>query len=231
MPISEPMHRRRTDLASQLRQLPPVNPPARPMMQPQMTKAERLRFTTQRRDYAAGMVKYYDAFIERGHFLEDLYGQTLARISALNGAGIDPSAAAMVALREHTLGQRREFLVELGRFAALARQRQTDDTGGNLIADVVGGAAKAFAATGGSTGGTAELLGAVKGLATFASRGQNDAEAVSAQAVKVGEAADQLRRDMFEYQTAYAQLRTTVQANYPDQDWGFMESKQAAAGP
>jgi hypothetical protein len=178
-----------------------------------------------RKNYPAALAQYYNAFIERGHVLENLYGKTLTQIAALNGGGVDTSAVAMVAVRERTIGDRRELFVEMGRLAALGRQRLADDSFGNLVTDIVGAAVKAFAITGDTTG-TTELMGAAKGLAGFASKGHADAEALSAQAGKVADAIDQLQRTVFEYQTAYAQLLTTVQAKYPDQDWGFMAPKQ-----
>jgi hypothetical protein len=47
-------------------------------------------------------------------------------------------------------------------------------------------------------------------------------EALSAQSNKIKDTEAEFQRDATEYLTAQAQLNTTVKANYPRQDWSFL---------
>ena len=220
------------DLNAKLEQLPPVNPPEKPVLPEHATRDQRRQFVVQNRSYRNELIQYFNFFIERGHVLENLYGQTLTRLAALNGAGVDPSAVAMVAIRERTIGQRRELFVEMGRLAelrrdALSRQGSTDALD-DLLSSVFVEALKD--ASGGLQGmEVGALVGAAKGLASIASKGRAEKEAIGEEADQVAVATTQLQRDVIDYQTAYAQLRTTVQANYPDEDWSFMGPKKAGS--
>lgn len=218
------------ELAARLRQLPPVNPPVRPVLPARPTLEERREFNVQTRSYRNGQIQYYNAFLARGHILENLYGQTLSRISALNGAGADPSAVAMVAIRERTIGQRRELFVEMGRLAELRRDELSHQGSADALDDLVSSVfIEALKEAGGGLQGMemGAFVGAAKGLASIVSKGKAEKEAIGEQANQVAAAATQLQRDVIDYQTASAQLRTTVQASYPDQDWSFLALRKA----
>lgn len=212
------------DLAAQLRELPPINPPEISTVQGSRPRKSKAETAAERRRFADAMDKYYNDFVDRGHLLEDLYGRTLNQISALNAAGVEPAAVATVTAHERTIGRHREIYVELGHLVMLERQRKGDDSLGGLVKDIVGQFASQPASLSDPTG-TAQMVEAAKGFAKFVSRGQADADAVKAQGVKVADAVDQYRRDLITYQTAFAQLRTTVQSDYPDRDWSFLRAK------
>ncbi len=217
------------DLNAQLRQLSPVNPPVQPTPPPiHARREERREYVLERRSYRNALSQYYGEFIERGHVLENIFGQAQGRIAALNGAGVDPSAIAMVAARERTLGRRRDLINEMGRWAELARQRQADEGSGKLFSDLASQVLRVIAVP--DPTGIALLAAGVRGLADFESKGQADTEAVNAQANQVLATASQFQSDVIDYQTAFAQMQTAIQADYPDQDWSFLSPKPSASG-
>lgn len=218
------------NLASQLRELPKFSPPRRPYRPPPHSTPQEFRgYANAIRNYPNALVQYESAVIERCQALSQLYGHAQNQLATTSAAGVDTMAVELVTLRERTIGQRRELFVEVGRFAqlnrdALVRRRSTDDLD-EFVTDIFIEASKGAAAgpDGVVAGG---ILGAVKGAAGVVSKRETEKNVINDQLNRLAVTATQLQRDVVQYQTEHALLDTKVQAEYSEQDWSFMASKQ-----
>jgi len=217
------------NLTEQIRQLPRLIGPRRPYLPPSPTREERRDYSLARRSYPAVLARYFGVLSQHCQALSQLYGQAQDRFAGLNGAGVDPEAVQLVALRVTTIGQRREVFVELDRLCQLRRDAQLRGVSNDALDAVVLGAAQGAidgAAGGPETAALGGLIGGVKALLGEASKSQTEQDSIHKQAEKLNAAVTDLSRSVVEFQTRHAALVAQLFARYPNQDWGFLAPKQ-----
>ena len=220
------------DLGDHIRHLSPLAAPKPPSLPPHPTKQERVIYTMEVRNFPNTWIGYCAALGERCRVLSDLYGRAQNEYGRIPSAGVDREAVNLVTLREHAIGQRRELYVEIARMAELKRdtlvRRGGNDEIFSLFTDIATHAMEAAEASGpGMTLGA--LIGAADGLTKIASKRETEDHDLADQSAAVKATATQLQRDVVKYQTALAELKTRVQAEYPDEDWSFLTGSSAAS--
>lgn len=225
-------HSAGVDFTAQLRQFSPIAAPRLPVLPQQPTPEQRREFNEARRNYPGALISYYGAAVERFGALSRLFVQAEGRLGKINAGGVEPDAVRLATLREHALGLSGVCCLEIGRLADLSRtalkRRQSNDELDEILTTVFASAMSGFG--GGTLDGAvvAGLGGLVKGMGAVAEKRQAERAAISDQIARVGSTATEMKREVLEYQTAYAQLSTALSAKYPELDWGFMVPSQPA---
>jgi len=221
-------------LAGQIRDLPKIEAPSRPVLSAVPTEDQQRVFEGMTRIYPLYANQYYAAVMERCRAVSQLYSQALDGIGSLNAAGVDPAGVQVMTLQVQLLDQQRDFFGEVRSLADLNQtalvHRKTVDRLDDMLVKVFNSAI-----AGGAGGGPEDAAGAVaaglKEVAGAVSLRQAEPFGIGAQVARVSEHAAQLQHDAAAYQAERARLAADLKARFPNQDWGVIQAKQGPAGP
>jgi hypothetical protein len=218
------------DLNGQIRQGVAINAPHRPLLPQRPTPDQRLWFVGAQRYYANALIQYHGKIIERCQVLSQLNEQTQMRIAALKTSGVDRGAVRVIKLREQVLARYREFFIGTGQLAELNRaaliRRKSSDEWDEILNGVFRDAFEGSAIPRPEAATVGTLLDGLKGAGDLAAKRPAEKSLIGEQIARILAAGAQLKRESADYETAYAELATTLTATSPEENWHFKASER-----
>lgn len=215
-----------TSLAGQIRELPKVAPPTRPLLPANPTSEELRIYNGMERIYPLFVNQYYGSVYERCQALSQICTQAQERIAAIKTDGVDSAALQLATVAQQAVGERRDFFTELGRLAALNRdalkRRHSTDALDEVLMGIMTGSIDAVANCGEDDAAVVGVVGRLKEAADAASKRLEEKDAVVDQLARETAAATELQRGMAECTAEHAKLATVLREKYPDQDWSTL---------